>query len=44
MVKGRALDDGGIGDMVRVQSDLSVNKVLYGEVLNASVVKMAYFN
>jgi len=43
-VKGRALDDGSIGDTIRVQTKLETRKVIYAEVLNETTVRYHFFD
>ena len=43
-VKGRALDDGSIGDTIRVQTRLESRKVIYAEVLSETTVRYHFFN
>jgi flagellar basal body P-ring formation protein FlgA len=42
--KGRALDDGFIGKFIRVQSSYKANKIIIGEVLNETNVKVSLIN
>ncbi|RAP39160.1 flagella basal body P-ring formation protein FlgA [Candidatus Marinamargulisbacteria bacterium SCGC AAA071-K20] len=42
--KGRALDDGFIGGFIRVQSSYKANKIIIGEVLNETNVKVSILN
>ena len=39
-MKGKALDDGGIGDTIRVQSSFQSKKILEGEVVNETTVRV----
>lgn len=43
-VKGRALDDGSIGDTIRVQTNLETRKIIYAEVLNETTVRYHFFD
>lgn len=43
-VKGRALDDGSIGDTIRVQTRLETRKVIYAEVLSETTVRYHFFD
>ncbi len=43
-VKGHVLDDGNVGDIVRVRTQLKSNKVLHGEVIDEQTIRYNFID
>ena len=41
-LKGRSLDDGALNEMIRVQSSYKSRRILQGEVIDESTVRVSF--